>query len=231
VAVLVHLIRGAHPDQLVDRIAQLHLDVLSLARDPDVGLPEFAKKKQGMSSLLAQGQPERVLLTALFECLLHVSSDPVEPVCRTGPSNALVRPLVIVIGNPMGQPLAGIGKGSEKGIREELLPDRAPESLDLAQGHRVMGCTAHVFHPLPLEHLLKPALAPPGYELPTVVRQDLPRCTPLADGTSENFQHGFGCLLPKQPVADHVPGVIVDDTHQVHPVHPLELKGKDIDLP
>jgi hypothetical protein len=57
VTVCIHLIGAAHPYELVDRIAQLHLDVISLACDPDVRLPEFAKQEQRMSSLLAKGQP------------------------------------------------------------------------------------------------------------------------------------------------------------------------------
>jgi hypothetical protein len=48
----------------------------------------------------------------------------------------------------MGQTLAGIGKGGKQGIAQELLPDRPPEPLDLTQGHRVMGRTAYVLHPL-----------------------------------------------------------------------------------
>jgi len=56
-AVRVHLIGAPHPYELVHSIAQLHLDVISLACDPDVRLPEFAKQEQGMSSLLAQSQP------------------------------------------------------------------------------------------------------------------------------------------------------------------------------
>jgi hypothetical protein len=133
----------------VDRIAQLHLDVISLACDPDIRLPEFAKKEQGMSSLLTQGEPECVLLAALFERLLYVPGDPVEPIGRTGSGNALMRPLMIVIADPMGQPLTGIGKGGKQRIGQELLPDRPPESLDLSQRHRVMGRTAYVLHPLP----------------------------------------------------------------------------------
>ena len=92
----------------------------------------------------------------------------------------------------MGQPLTGIGKGGKHGVGQELLPDRAPETLDLAQGHRMMGCAAYVLDPLPAQHLLKPALAAPGHELTAVVREDLPRRSPLADCTSQNFQYRFG---------------------------------------
>ena len=72
-AVLVHFIRNSHPNALVDCVTQLHFDIITLAGDPDIGLTKFAKKEQGMSSLLAQGQSKRVLFTALIQRRLHVS--------------------------------------------------------------------------------------------------------------------------------------------------------------
>jgi hypothetical protein len=140
-------------------------------------------------------------------------------------------PLVIVIGNPVSQPLACVCKGGKKGFLQELLPDRFPEPLDLAQCHRMSRGTAHVANTLALENLLEPGLAPPRSKLSTIVRQDLPRCAPLAYGSLDHFQHRLCRLLPEKPVPHDVAGMIVDDSHQVDRIHPLELEGKDIDLP
>jgi hypothetical protein len=142
-----------------------------------------------------------------------------------------MRPLVIVIGNPISQPLACVRKGGKKGFLQELLPDRLPEPLDLAQCHRMPGGTAHVANPLALQNLLEPCLAPPGSKLAAVVRQDLPRRAPLAYGSFDHFQDGIGRLLPEKPVPHDVTRMIVDDPHQVDWIHPLELEGKDVDLP
>jgi hypothetical protein len=84
---------------------------------------------------------------------------------------------------------------------------------------------------LPRHQLLEPRLTTPRHELPAIVAEDLSRCAPLADGTLDHLQHRVGCLLPEQPVAHQVPRVVVDDAHQVHRVHPLQLKGEDVDLP
>jgi hypothetical protein len=142
-----------------------------------------------------------------------------------------MRSLVVVIGNPISQPLACIRERGKKGFLQELLPERLPEPLDLAQCHRMLRCTSNVADPLPLEYLLEPCLTAPGSKLSAVVRQDLPRGSPLAYGSLDHFQDGLRRLLPEQPVPHDVAGVIVDDPHQVDRIHPLELEGKDIYLP
>jgi hypothetical protein len=139
--------------------------------------------------------------------------------------------LVIVIVNPMIAPLAGVGEGGEDGLTQELPPQRLPETLDLTQSLGMMWGAANVSDALLLEYPLEPRLAPPGHELAPVVRENLPRGSPLADGSFQDLEHGFGVLLPKQSPADQVAGVIVDDPDHVDGVHPLELEGKDVDLP
>jgi hypothetical protein len=142
-----------------------------------------------------------------------------------------MRPLVIIIGNPISQPLTCVRKGRKKGFLQELLPERFPKTLDLAQCHGMLRCASNVADPLALENLLEPRLAPPRSKLSTIVRQDLPRGAPLAYGTLDYFEHRLGCLLPEKPVPHDVAGMIVDDPHQVDRIHPLELEGEDVDLP
>jgi hypothetical protein len=124
-----------------------------------------------------------------------------------------MRALMIIIGNPISQPLACIRKGSKKSFLQKLLPDRFPKTLDLAQCHWMARRTSHVANPLPLQDLLEPRLATPGSKLAAVVRQDLSRCAPLAYGSFDHLQNSFRCLLPEQPVPHDVAGMIIDDTH------------------
>jgi hypothetical protein len=74
-------------------------------------------------------------------------------------------------------------------------------------------------------------LALPGRELATVVGENLPGSTPLADGALDHLEHGLGGLLAEKPVPNHVAGVVINDTHQVDLVHPLQLESEDVDLP
>jgi hypothetical protein len=179
----------------VDCIPQTDFDLFPLAHYPDVRIPQLAQKIQGRLCLLAQGQPQRVLLTPLTGGFLDVRGQTVEPVRRAGSLNALMRPLVIIVRHPVGNPLAGIRKRSKQSFLQKFLPDRLPEPLDLAQRHRMVCRAAHMSDPLLLQDLLKPRLASPGCKLPAVVRQDLPGRTPLADSSLDHFQHRLRSLL------------------------------------
>jgi hypothetical protein len=219
------------PDGLMDRLPQLHLDVIPFAGDPYIRSSELTEKIQGWLRLLAQGKAECVLPTPLACGLFDIFCQSVEPVSWTSTPDPLVWSLVVVVGDPVGNALRGIGKGGEEGFGYELLPDGLPEPLDLPEGHGMAWCTPDVADALPLEHLLKPCLPPPGSKLPPVVREDLPGGSPLADGSLDYLQHRVSRLLPEQPMAHDIAGVIVDDAHQVDGIHPFELEGEDIDLP
>jgi hypothetical protein len=227
----IHPVRQTGADDLVDRISKLHFYVFSFAGDPNIGAAQLAQKIKRRLRLLAQGKPERVLLASLPCGFLDVLGQAVEAVRRTGASDALMRALVVVIGNPVSQSLACIRKGSKNGFLQKLLPDCLPEPLDLTQGHRMTGCAPHMADPLALQNLLEPCLAPPCSKLPAVVRQDLSGRAPLTYGSLDHFQDSIGRLLPEKPVPNDVARVIVNDPHQVDRIHPLELEGEDVDLP
>lgn len=212
-------------------VPQLHLDVLAFTGYPNVSLTKFTKKIHGRSSLLAQGELKGILLAALFYGFFNVIGHTVKTVCRAEPVYPLVGPLVVVIADPVIEPLASIGKGGKSSFLQELCPDRLPEPLDLAQGHGVVGSRAYVADPLALQHLLEPGLATPGRELPAVVREDLPGRAPLTDSALHHFEHGLRGLLAEQAVTYDVAGVVVNDTHQVDLIHTLELESEDVDLP
>jgi len=56
---------------------------------------------------------------------------PEEAVRRAEAIEGLVGPPVVVVLHPESDPLAGGVEAVELGAREELLPDRLPEALDL----------------------------------------------------------------------------------------------------
>ena len=100
----------------MNRIPQLYLDIIALAGHPYIRLSQFTKKEQRMSSLLSQSQTQCVVLTALLECFLYVSGNTVKSVRRTGTVYTLMGTLMIIVGNPVVESLAGIGKGGKKSI-------------------------------------------------------------------------------------------------------------------
>jgi hypothetical protein len=213
VSLLVHRKGRAEPDDLVHLVAQFDLDRLSRPHDAHVGPPQFTKKVQRGPGLLSQGELEGVGLTPLPEGFFHVPGHAVKPVRRTEAVDSLVGPLVIVIADPVIEPLARVGERGEDRVLEEFGPQRLPEALDLAQGHGMVGRRPHVLDALPLEHLLKGGLPPPRRELPAVVGEDLPRRPPLPDGPLDHLQHRLRRLLAVQPVPHQVPAVVVDHPH------------------
>ena len=121
------------------RVAHLHLDVVALAHDTNVRPAQLAQQVERLLRLLTQRQPQAVLLAALADCTVDVLGHTIEPVRGACTVDPLVRTLVVVVAHPVVQTLARVGERSEHRLFEELAPDRLPEPLDLAQGHRVVG--------------------------------------------------------------------------------------------
>jgi hypothetical protein len=137
--VLPNLVRRGKVDHLVHGIADLHLDIISLADYPDIDPSQLAQKIQRGLWFLAQSQPQAVFLATLADCLLDILGHTIKPVRRTRTIDPLMRALVVVITHPVVQTLTGIRERSKHRFFQELAPDRLPEPLDLAQGHRVVG--------------------------------------------------------------------------------------------
>jgi hypothetical protein len=195
---------SAGSDNFMNRVPKLYLDVIAFAGDSHIRVTQFTKKIQGRSSLLAKGKLKRVLIAALLYCLVNIIGYPVKTVGRTGSAYALVGTLVVVIAYPVVQALAGVSKGGKDSILKELCPYGLPEPLDLAEGHGMVGGGSDMGDALALENPLESCLPAPGRELAAVVRKDLPRGSPLADGPLDHLKDGIGSLLTEQAVAHYI---------------------------
>ena len=125
-------------DDLVHGIADLHLDIVSLADNAHIRRTELPQQIQRRLGLLAQGQPQAVLLAALLDGRIDVLGHTIKTVRRTRTIDPLVRTLMVVKPHPVIQPLTRIGERSEHRLIQELAPDRLPEPFDLAQRHWMM---------------------------------------------------------------------------------------------
>jgi hypothetical protein len=97
----------------VDRIPDLHFDIFASTNHPHIHTAQLSQQVKRRLRLLAKGQAQGVVFTALFDGLLHVARYAVEPIRRSGPVDPLMRPLVIVIVDPVIEALAGIGERRE----------------------------------------------------------------------------------------------------------------------
>ena len=70
--ILPDLVRRTETDHLVHRIADLHLDRIPLADNADISAAKLAQQIERRLRLLAQRQPQAVLLAALADSLVDV---------------------------------------------------------------------------------------------------------------------------------------------------------------
>jgi hypothetical protein len=178
----------------------------------------------------AQRQLLDISLDASFHRHAQFLLDRKEPVRRTQTLQPLVRPLVVVIFQPPADPFPRLLEIRELRPHQELLPDRLPEPLDLAQGHRVMRTAADMVDPVffHLPHERRPPA--PADILSSVVRQHLPRHPIRPDTAPVHLQHILRGLAPEYLEPRDVPGMIVNESDQVG-IRPAQLERKDIALP
>jgi hypothetical protein len=159
----------ARADNFVHRVAKPHVYIVTHPRNPHISITKFAEKIQGRSRFLAECELQRVLFATLLERFFNVMGHAVKTVGGTCAVNALMRPLMIIIGHPVIEPLARVGEGRENRFFQELRPDGFPEPFDFAQCHGMVRSAANMRYALPVEFLLEAGLASPRSELAAVV--------------------------------------------------------------
>lgn len=107
-------------------------------------LAEPADHVKGLLGLTTQRQLLDVVGDAALNHGAQFLRDGEEPVGREQPLQRLVRTFVVVVFDPPPHPFAGLLEAVKLRPHQEVLPDRFPEPLDLAQCHGVVGRTADV---------------------------------------------------------------------------------------
>lgn len=189
--------------------------------------PDHVERRLGPA---AQGHFQHVFANPLLQGLAQLVLDFKKAVGRTKPADPLMGPLVVVVLNPQSDPDAGCLKVIELGAGEKLTPDAAPETLDLAKGHRMLRLRANVGHPVLAQLLLEAARTAPGGILPAVVREHLTRHPILADGAPVEFDDGLGGLTAEQLRPDHEARIVIEVGNQIGVATP-ETEGEDVALP
>jgi hypothetical protein len=122
---------------------------------------------------------------------------------------------VVVILDPVTEALARLLEGRKARPHQELLVDRLPEALDLAQRLRVMRPAAQMMHPPLGQFPLEGRLAPPVGVLPAVVGQHFLRRAVGAHAPPVDFQQVIRRLRTEDLQRRDVAGVVVDEADQV----------------
>lgn len=185
---------------------------------------------EGRARLAAQSHLEQVVLDARLDGLAQLGLDLEEPVRRTQPADALMRALVVVIFDPELDALAGRVKGLELRAHEELLPERGPEALDLAQRHGVLRTRLEMGHAILLQLRLEARRAAPRSILPAVIGEHLLRWLELGDGLAVHLDHRLRRRAAEQIRADDEPRIIIEERDDIG-IAAAEPEGEDVRLP
>ena len=132
-----------------------------------------------------------------------------KPVGRTQPADALMRSFVIVVFHPVSGSFHRLLEAVELRTKKKLALDAFPETLDLAQGHRMVGTRSDVFDPVLFHFPLKPGLAPPVGVLPAVVGKHLTRHAVLGNPPPVGLQDMLRGLASVKTQAGDVTRVVV----------------------
>ncbi|HMH07805.1 MAG TPA: hypothetical protein VK579_14080 [Terriglobales bacterium] len=185
---------------------------------------------EGRLRFAAQGQFQEVFLNARFDGGAQLGLDLEEAIRRAQAFDALMRPLVVVVFDPEFDPLAGGVEAVELGADQEVLPERGPEALDLAQRHRMLRAGFEMRHAILFELGLETRSAAPGRVLTPVVGEHLFGWLKLADRDAIDFDHRRGGGTAEQIRADDEPRVIIQEGNEIS-VAPAEPEGEDVRLP
>src|SRR5213594_387198 len=126
---------------------------------------------KGRARFSTQGHLQEIVFDPGLDGLAQFGLDFEKAVRRAKTGNALVGPLVIVILDPELDALARVLEGIELRAHQEVLPDRGPEALDLAQGHGMLRTRFEVLDAVLAQLRFEARSAAPGGVLPAIVGQ------------------------------------------------------------
>jgi hypothetical protein len=124
---------------LVLRVGEFEFEFAFLGAEHDRLAFHASDHIERSAGLSAQGHLQDIVgnagLNGFAQLALHFK----EAIRRAESFNTLMRPLVIIVFDPATDAFPRRIEALELGAGEELLPNRGPEALDFAQGHRVLG--------------------------------------------------------------------------------------------
>jgi len=208
----------------------LHTHALVFRRDHQRLLAHTADHVERLLRLAMPRQQRHVGSHAAFDRGAFLLVDREEPVCRAQPAETLMRPAVVVVLHPPREALPRLVEGFEARLDEELVLERLPQSLDLAQCLGMLRRTADVMDVVILQFLLEPRGPTPTGILPAVVGQHLLGRAVFAHRAPVDLQHALRGVAAIQPQPHDVPGVVIQEGDDVRRL-PQDGVVRDVALP
>jgi hypothetical protein len=212
-------------------VADADIEPLLAGCDREALITELTDDVEGFAWLLFERESQCVLRDLLLDCLAHVRRGAEESICWNKAVESLMRSLEVVVREVMFEPALRVDEVREHRAAEKLVPQRLPETLDLAERLRMLRATADVLDAVALERLFELGPSTPHRVLPTVVGQHFLWLTVRRDAAFEGFHHQSGFLVVCDRVADDEAAVVVHEHAQVQPLLATLKKRKDVRLP
>ncbi len=161
----------------------------------------------------------------------HRRRGPEVAIRRYQPVERLMRPLEVVVLDVKRDAPLTVRKVREHGARQQLLPQRLPEALDLAAGLWMMRPALDVPDAMLLELSFELGIAAPTRVLAALIGQDLARRPILGDPAGQRLQHQGAALVMRQRQTHQITRVIVQERRHVQPLVLAEQEREQIRLP
>ena len=198
----------------------MDLEAELAGRDRYALITELPDDVEGFADRLLEREPQLVLRDRALDLCTHVRGCLEESICGYEAVECLMRPLEVVVGQEMRQPVLRIHRVREHGPAQKLVPERLPESLDLAQRLRMLRAAPDVLDAHSPQHLLELGLAAPHRVLPAVVGQHLRRLSVRGDASLERLHDQRRLLVMRERVPNHEAAVVVHEHAHVQPLGP-----------
>jgi hypothetical protein len=225
---IVVLLRERDPRVL---ISHPHVQCRPARADGKRAIAELAGKVKRLPQRLPLRQAQRVLGDLRLDACAHRTRRPEEPVGRGQSFQSLMRTLEVVVLDVERHPPLAVLEVGEHRAREQLLPQRLPEPLDLPAGLRMVRPALHMRDAMTLQLRLELGTPSPGGVLPALVGQDLPRRPIVCDATCERLEHQYASLVMRHRKAHQIPGVIVQEGRDINPFMPPQQEREQVRLP
>jgi hypothetical protein len=199
--------------------------------DRQIAVAEPAHHVEGLARGLFHREPCRVALHVALDGFAHLRRRSKVAVRRDEPTDALVRPLKVVRVDEQLQPSLEVFPVREDGPREELVPQRLPEALDLAERLRMLRSALDVVDAFSTKLLLELRRTAPRRVLPAVVGEDLPRRAVGGDALAQSLHHECAPLVVRDRVRHDEARVVVHERGHVDALVPPEQEREDVRLP
>jgi hypothetical protein len=184
--------------------AHSHLHAACRRIDREIPVAQAPDQVEGLARRLLARKPQGVLRHRRLYRLPHLRSRAEEAIRGREALQRLVRPLEVVVLHEERGPALAVVEVGEHRARQELLPHRLPEALDLAAGLGMVRPALHVRDAVPPELLLEGGRAAPRRVLPPLVGQDLARHPVVGNTACERLHHERALLVVRHHEAHDV---------------------------